>query len=219
MRVLRGEGCYSTVGVQNFGNNTLSIGPGCEDTGIMLHELGHAFGFMHEHQRADRDHYITVLWENIQLEWDYAYAQLGMTITEGGSVEATAYDFGSLMHYGNGAFSSGGPTFTVKPGFESHAHLVGNLQSISALDGQGMAMLYGGGGGQGQSSCPPDSPFQDDRPEAIVNYCVGTEGLICAGSGGYAPSLTCHGAPGFRPHGPDCAPAYCTGCACAPDLD
>jgi len=52
---------YDCVGAQ-----PVSIGLGCEYTGIVVHEMLHAVGLWHEQSRADRDDYVTVYFSNIQ---------------------------------------------------------------------------------------------------------------------------------------------------------
>lgn len=59
--------CWSPVGQQfsSIGPQLLSVGPGCDRKGIIMHELMHAVGFWHEQSRTDRNKYIEILWENV----------------------------------------------------------------------------------------------------------------------------------------------------------
>ncbi|VDK52431.1 unnamed protein product [Anisakis simplex] len=47
------------------GEQQLSLGNRCGYVGIAEHEMMHAIGFHHEQNRADRDDYVRVLFENI----------------------------------------------------------------------------------------------------------------------------------------------------------
>ena len=60
------------------------------------HELGHALGFFHEHQRWDRDRYVTIHYENIKpgREFDYDWVPKTNWI-----VNTASYDYRSIMHY------------------------------------------------------------------------------------------------------------------------
>jgi hypothetical protein len=63
---------------------------------MIVHELGHVLGFHHEHQRWDRDKYITVHFENIKAGRSSDYESIPAT---NWIVTSTAYDYRSIMHY------------------------------------------------------------------------------------------------------------------------
>ena len=58
------EGCWSYVG-KIGGKQMISLGKGCKTKGKATHEILHAIGFVHEHQRPGRDEYIQIKTENI----------------------------------------------------------------------------------------------------------------------------------------------------------
>lgn len=47
-------GCCSHVGKQGQGGQNVSIGKHCHKFGVIVHELGHAIGFWHEHTRPGK---------------------------------------------------------------------------------------------------------------------------------------------------------------------
>ena len=57
-------GCWSYVGKVG-GKQMVSLGKGCKTKGKATHEILHAIGFVHEHQRPGRDEFIQVIVENI----------------------------------------------------------------------------------------------------------------------------------------------------------
>ena len=58
--------CCSFVGKRGNGPQAISIGKNCDKFGIVVHELGHAVGFWHEHTRPDRNSWVKIIKENIQ---------------------------------------------------------------------------------------------------------------------------------------------------------
>jgi len=65
-----------------------------------LHEIGHGIGLAHEHQRPDRDNYISILWDSIGDDMKYAYQKMDTTVEI-----ITPYDYESIMHYNPVSFT------------------------------------------------------------------------------------------------------------------
>lgn len=89
------EGSCSSYLGRRGGRQDLLLDPdvcfnGANNYGSVIHELGHAVGLIHEHQRPDRDAFITLT------SAGQGWSQVGPTK----SVETqTAYEYGSIMHY------------------------------------------------------------------------------------------------------------------------
>ncbi|WP_221088829.1 M12 family metallopeptidase [Deinococcus aquaedulcis] len=89
--VVGGGGCGSSYVGAIGGTQPLTIAPNCFNNSTIIHEMGHASGFHHEHQRCDRDNYITV-----------GSAYVGDTTNFGKTCNAYThgpYDYDSVMNY------------------------------------------------------------------------------------------------------------------------
>lgn len=63
---------------------------------VCLHEILHALGFEHEHERPDRENYIQINMSNVRPDYRSAYR----TISGDEYNFVTPYDISSIMHYG-----------------------------------------------------------------------------------------------------------------------
>lgn len=104
---------------------------------IIAHEIMHALGFWHEQSSPIRDTYVQINWANV----DPNYTDNFDIQT---NAEHTDYDFDSVMHYPDDAFSiNGQPTITVLPPYQAWQSLIGQRSHLSAKDVEAVEQVYG----------------------------------------------------------------------------
>ncbi len=142
--VFSGTGNWSYVGMIG-GRQDMSIASWGYKF-IIVHEIGHALGSGHEHQRTERDDYIYVDYSNIQDDFEDNFT-VWETENYGG------YDFDSVMHYTKCAFSidcdygytcnCSNLAITVLPPNQSWQDKIGQRDHLSTGDKNGMNARYG----------------------------------------------------------------------------
>ncbi len=135
-----GQSAVGMIGGQQF----LDLDPGAWNRGTICHEIGHALGLVHEHQRSDRDSYLAILTTNLLPGTEANFVRLGNTLNTG------PYDFLSVMHYRRDAYSVEPGvlnTLVPLPAYAAFLELIGQQteQVLSPGDRAGMAIKYGPG--------------------------------------------------------------------------
>lgn len=99
------DGCWSYVGMIG-GKQNLSLADGCSYVAA-IHEIGHAFGLIHEHQRPDQN-------QNVDVNWCFLDDSVKSNFkTVDWGRPSREYDFKSVMHYTSTAFSTDGKKETL----------------------------------------------------------------------------------------------------------
>ncbi|XP_019722981.1 low choriolytic enzyme-like isoform X2 [Hippocampus comes] len=131
---ISGTGCWSYLGRQGNAQQISLQKNGCVFKDIVQHEALHALGFHHEHVRSDRDEHVIINFENIISGFERNFA-IEQTNNLG-----TPYDFQSVMHYGEFAFSKNGlPTIVAR---DSAVTTFGTATEMSANDYERVNRLY-----------------------------------------------------------------------------
>ncbi|XP_006821240.1 protein SpAN-like [Saccoglossus kowalevskii] len=170
IRFIKDVGCWSYVGRVGGGYQNISIGFTCEMFGTIVHEIGHAIGFWHEHSRLDRDNYVTIHFENIETGAEHNFQKYSSLA--GDSYNVT-YDVGSIMHYGDKYFSKNNLT-TITAINPAEQSIMGQRDSLSEADIQLAKLIY---------NCPPglctdnciyddDGDCDDGGPGSIFKICA-----------------------------------------------
>ncbi|XP_076031215.1 low choriolytic enzyme-like [Oratosquilla oratoria] len=129
-----GKGGWSScVGLPKKDKAHVNLGKGCRSHGKAAHELMHSLGFIHEHNRPDRDEHVTIMWDNLTRRGPFKMRQTYVT-------PELPYDYKSIMHYGRRMFSKG-KTLAIVPRREIEGRL-GNTR-LSELDVERINLFYG----------------------------------------------------------------------------
>jgi astacin len=125
--------CASSAGRVGGAQTIILDEAGCS-LGAVIHEIGHALGLLHEQSRADRNTWLTLLYENID---SVTYSQFSQTRT---ARDVGYYDYGSIMHYPTVAFSLLNKIVeeTIPPGIP-----IGQSVGLSAGDIDNISRIYG----------------------------------------------------------------------------
>ncbi|CEF69946.2 Astacin-like metalloendopeptidase [Strongyloides ratti] len=134
-----GEECSSLVGKWSLNNwQTITVSGHCTTIGSIQHEVLHALGIDHEHNRIDRDNYLNIYFNNIDKE-DLEDFDLVKCIDS--ETYGIPYDYGSIMHYDRYAYSAN-DKITMSPKHHLYAKTIGHEQKLSFLDIQTLNIHY-----------------------------------------------------------------------------
>ena len=131
--------CFGAVGQVGLGRmSRVNLGGNCSaNSRTILHELGHGLGLHHEHQRADRDNYVTIDIGNVTGNIRFAYDRFNFPLVG-------PYDFQSIMHYHPfaSALDRSRPVIVPHPQYQSFMTQMGALPEPSETDHNVLALLY-----------------------------------------------------------------------------
>ncbi|XP_047123214.1 hatching enzyme 1.2 isoform X2 [Hydra vulgaris] len=190
------KGCFSSVG-RVGGQQQLNIGIGCNYTGIILHEMLHAMGFLHEQNRCDRDIAVEIILPNIQkglaseFVKDYSRRQFSSTYDIFSIMQYQLWSFGKYPFQNQSDYTESRKTIRIKPTFitltKDQEFSIGNEDDLSDTDKNELNIMYGclvspctvGCDGVLRCAGPPNPAITTMRPTTTTT----TKATIKSGGG------------------------------------
>ncbi|XP_068229045.1 protein SpAN-like [Palaemon carinicauda] len=175
LQFLKSNGCWSFIGMLQQPGQKIAIGDGCDNRGLIAHEIGHAIGFYHEQSRSDRDEHVNIHMENVI---PHLQKNFDKYVDDNFSVP---YDLSSDMHYTSNSFTIEGK-LTISTKDPLAQELIGQRFGLSHYDKLLANRMY---------SCIPkwlvtcgleSDPCQNDgylRSDCICACRSGTSGNFC----------------------------------------
>lgn len=144
LKITKGRGCWSLWGMGNHFlvlRRRMNLQEGCWAQSTILHEIGHALGLIHEHQRPDRDQFVEINKENVSGGFLWLNGKVNFNLQD--AELHTPYDFESIMHYESTAFSKNGKdTIIAKAPFERFQISMGRGQLPTESDFLTVRRIY-----------------------------------------------------------------------------
>ncbi len=113
----------------------------CWTRRTVQHELLHALGIPHEHNRHDRDNFLTMLWQNADPNLSSYFRKVRLETV---GMYLNIYDFDSVMHYESRAGSKNGQPVFYRTDLGPVRGLIRLQNGMSFGDHYGLYALYGG---------------------------------------------------------------------------
>jgi hypothetical protein len=132
------ENSWSSSVGENNSHCKMIFGSGGDTYSHVLHELGHALGLLHEHQRPDRDQFVRVIWSNLMAQFFVNYEKQDNPLIK---EEQYNYDFSSIMHYPANSFSIDGISNTIESLDEDQP--IKRSDTLTTTDVQKAVEIYG----------------------------------------------------------------------------
>ncbi len=150
---------------------------------IIVHELMHALGMAHEHQRPDASPtFVTINYENVFPGFADQFEPERGTFVHG------PYDYESIMHYDAFAFSANGqPTIiATDPAYQD---VIGNRNELSEGDIAALAFLYGPAIFASNNDCANATMISGDGVQIFDNSAATMDGPTDADCPGFADGV------------------------------
>jgi hypothetical protein len=143
------SGCWSHVGqisgIAAYTNRSqaLNIDRGCATKGMVVHQLSHALGLLHEIYRPKRDDLIHLQMDNSFADASDAFQIVkDVDMREDLGTSEQRFDFLSVMMFGAFSFSKNGK-MVAKPRDLRLVRFMGQRMGLSEVDAQALGNMYG----------------------------------------------------------------------------